>query len=84
MTGWFIVQRHAAYFFVIHLCLCTAFLSLFLRHTGCDSTFAFAWLDAGFDPHNATDAASVLWSSDPLRPGPGAPAASAGAGGCPH
>ena len=66
-VGWFIVRRNTAYFFWIHICLCIVFLACFLRHIGCDSSFAFAWLRSGFeygpgivvDP-NVTEA--LLWS----------------------
>ena len=61
-VGWFIVQRHRAYYFFISLSILLLLVGIFLRHNGHDTTFEFAWLAPGFvyDPSNTTTA--MLWS----------------------
>ena len=58
-VGWFIVKRHKAYFFVIHVCVCMAFLCTLTRHFGSDTSMRFLWLreDYLYDPGDPT----VLW-----------------------
>jgi len=65
-VGWFIVQRHSMFYFVVHLTFCGFFIFMFLRHTGCDPGLRFAWLEEGFmytlgdGPLNSTS--PLLWA----------------------
>ena len=67
-VGYFVLRRHASFYWWIHPCACFTFILAFTRHNGCDTAFDFAWLEPGFasryDPHNATSALtkSVLWA----------------------
>ena len=61
-VGWYLVTRHRAYVFWIHLCICIFFMCMFLRHNGCDTSLQFLWLSPEFsyDPSNQTH--PVLWT----------------------
>ena len=66
-VGWFVVRRHGTVVALALMAINIVFLCIFLRHTGSDTKFHFAWLRSGFEydpslPTNSTAAQRLLWT----------------------
>ena len=66
-VGWFVVRRHAVVVALALMGINIVFLAIFLRHTGSDTRFHFAWLQPGYVydpllPSNSTVAQQLLWT----------------------